>query len=142
MGERIDPTSAVQSCAHCRGFGCHFCDGRGIVHPNQAYPLSGHLDAPTCTPPLNPSQWRAGFGVELPRGWRRVESAGVYVHEATGRVIVAAFPGELWCEGSEGHEDDDSPHNCDAMGCRAAHVVLRGDLEGPPWLPPSEVQDE
>lgn len=89
-------------------------------HP---FRLSGHLSAPV---PRTPSEeWLAS---PTPTGWRAVRSALVYVHEATGRLIVEASPGELW-------PDDgvtDGPHNCDAMGCRAAHVIAHAVLEAPP----------
>lgn len=118
---------------------------RGRGETVKAFALSGHLtpveQAPA--PRRVPSCFSDSDGV--PPGWARVVSAVVYVDRGTGRLVVEAFPGELWPADAEEHHSEDSPHNCDAMGCRAAHVVARADLEAPPRLPPTntpmEVQD-
>jgi hypothetical protein len=60
------------------------------------------------------SRWRVDNGV--PDGYR-VLPATVYTDGT--HIVVCAEPSRLF-------GDDEESHNCDAMGCRWEHVVLRG----------------
>lgn len=61
----------------------------------------------------------------VPKGWRELP-ATVWVSPG-GQIVVEASPSDTWPDIDLSSEH---PHNCDAMGCRGAHVVHRGDLEG------------
>lgn len=56
--------------------------------------------------------------------WRPVEGE-ILINDATGQVVILGSPQE-W-HGAE-DPDGESAHDCDAMGCRGSHVVLRGSV--------------
>lgn len=66
----------------------------------------------------------------LPTGNRELKTAVVYLDDQ-GRLTVTAEPDEIW-PGIE-DMDEDTGHDCDAMGCGWEHVVHRtkiGTIEG------------
>ena len=61
-----------------------------------------------------------------PDGFVKVAKAEVFVNRKTGSLIILGEP-----PGEDRVEDEETGHNCDAMGCGWDHVVIRGQVVVP-----------
>lgn len=99
--------------------------------PTDNLRLSAHLAAHDPTHAIHegsPVLAALNDAAEIPDGWAPLTEARVYVSPDRTQVVVTCSPYEVWPD-EDGEHSDESPHNCDAMGCGIEHVIAVASLE-------------